>query len=82
MMTHHPLHGSQRAGLPHWALASGDNAKSPQGIGMANGWKGQPAPHDGGRCRMASRVIGARSRRIAWPSTRSCKGDAFWGHPG
>ena len=30
-ITRNPLHGSQRAGLPHWALASGDNAKSPQG---------------------------------------------------
>ena len=24
-----PLHGSQRAELPHWALALGNNAKSP-----------------------------------------------------
>src|SRR5947208_15268231 len=29
-----PLHGSGRAALPHPALASGDDAKSPQGIGM------------------------------------------------
>jgi hypothetical protein len=43
MIAHNPLHGSQRAGLPHWALASGDNAKSPQGIGMSNAWRGQPA---------------------------------------
>ena len=46
MITHNPLHGSQRAGLPHWALALGDNAKSPQGIGMANAWRGQPAPNE------------------------------------
>src|SRR3990170_1656016 len=46
MITHNPLHRSQRAGLPHWALASGDNAKSPQGIGMANAWRGQPAPDE------------------------------------
>ena len=42
MIAHNPLHGSQRAGLPHWALASGDNAKSPQGIGMAYARRGQP----------------------------------------
>src|SRR5216684_1808478 len=46
MIAHNPLHGSQRAGLPHWALASGDNAKSPQGIGMANAGRGQPAPKE------------------------------------
>src|SRR5712691_3853217 len=43
MIAHNPLHRSQRAGLPHWALALGDNAKSPQGIGMANARRGQPA---------------------------------------
>ena len=46
MIAHNPLHGSQRAGLPHWALASGDNAKSPQGIGMSNARRGQPAPNE------------------------------------
>src|SRR3990172_12371043 len=46
MIAHNPLHRSQRAGLPHWALASGDNAKSPQGIGMANARRGQPAPNE------------------------------------
>src|SRR5881409_3070151 len=37
-----PLHGSGRAVLPHPALASGDDAKSPQGIGMTNARRGQP----------------------------------------
>ena len=37
-----PLHGSGRAALPHPALALGDNAKSPQGIGMTNARSGQP----------------------------------------
>ena len=32
MVTHDPLHGSGRAALPHPALASGDDAKSPQGM--------------------------------------------------
>jgi hypothetical protein len=42
MIAHNPLHGSQRAGLPHWALASGDDAKSPQGIGVTYARRGQP----------------------------------------
>src|SRR5713101_7969737 len=37
-----PLHGSGRAGLPHPALASGDDAKSPQGIGVTYARRGQP----------------------------------------
>ena len=37
-----PLHGSGRAVLPHPTLASGDDAKSPQGIGMRNARRGQP----------------------------------------
>src|SRR6266571_2511239 len=43
MVTHNPLHGSGLAGLPHPALASGDNAKSPQGIRMTNTRWRQPA---------------------------------------
>jgi len=46
MIAHSPLHGSQRAGLPHWALASGDDAKSPQGIGVSNARGGQPTPDE------------------------------------
>src|SRR3970040_861680 len=37
-----PLHGSGRAALPHPALASGDNAKPPQGIRVTNARRGQP----------------------------------------
>ena len=43
MIAHSPLHRSRRAGLPHRALASGDNAKPSQGIGMSNARRGQPA---------------------------------------
>ena len=42
MIAHSPLHGSQRALLTHWALASGDDAKSPQRIGVANAGRGEP----------------------------------------
>src|SRR4029453_2270093 len=46
MIAHSPLHRSQRAGLPHWALASGDNAKAAQGIGVGNTRGGQPTPEE------------------------------------
>ena len=38
-----PLHRSQRAALPHWAPTSGDDAKSPQGIGMTDAGRRQPS---------------------------------------
>lgn len=34
--TDHPLHRSQRAVLPHWALASGHNEETLLGIGVAD----------------------------------------------
>ncbi len=43
MVAHHPLHGSGRAGFPHPALASGDDAKPPQGIRMTDASRRQPA---------------------------------------
>jgi hypothetical protein len=41
-VTRNPLHGSGRAGLPHPALASGDDAKSPEGIGVTDARRRQP----------------------------------------
>ena len=41
-ITEHPLHGSQRAQLTHWALASGHNAKSPQRIGVTDTGRRNP----------------------------------------
>src|ERR1700739_4276652 len=43
MVTHNPLNGSGRAELPHPALASGNDAKSAQGIGVTGAGRGQPA---------------------------------------
>ena len=43
MVAHSPLHRSQRALLTHWAPASGDDAKSPQRIGVANAGRWQPS---------------------------------------
>src|SRR5216683_2483665 len=42
MVAHHPLHGSGRAGFPHPALASSDDAKPPQRIGMTDAGRRQP----------------------------------------
>src|SRR5437016_10960948 len=38
-----PLHRSGRAALPHPAPASGDNAKSPQGIRVSDARRWEPA---------------------------------------
>src|SRR5437588_12733570 len=49
MVAHNPLHRSGQADFPHPALASGDDAKSPQGIGVTDAGRGQiaadEAPH-------------------------------------
>ena len=46
MVAHNPLHGSGLAGFPHPALASGDDAKSPQGVGVTDAGRGQPAVNE------------------------------------
>src|SRR6266851_4400704 len=43
MVAHNPLHGSGRAGFPHPALASGDDAKAAQGIGVTDADRRPPA---------------------------------------
>src|SRR5579863_9774522 len=43
MITHNPLHRSVRAAFPHTAPTSGDDAHSPQRIGVANGGGRKPA---------------------------------------
>jgi len=45
-ITEHPLHGSGRADFPHPALASGDGAKPPQGIGMTHASRRRLAVHE------------------------------------
>ena len=42
-MAHNPLHGSGRAAFPHPVLALGDDAKSPQRVGVENVNRGQIA---------------------------------------
>ena len=43
MIAHNPLHGSGQAGFPHPALALGEDAHAPQGIGMTEGRHRKPA---------------------------------------
>jgi hypothetical protein len=43
MFAHNPLHGSGQAGLPHPALALGEDAQAAQGIGMTDARQRQPA---------------------------------------
>ena len=43
MIARNPLHGSGQAGLPHPALALGEDAHAAQGIGMTDGRHRQPA---------------------------------------
>jgi len=46
MITHNPLHRSVRAAFPHTAPASGEDAHSPQRVGMANGGGRKPAVNE------------------------------------
>jgi len=70
MVAHDPLHGSQRAGLPHWALASGDDAHAAQGIRMAYVGRRQPQldepahPLPGDEARLAA----SRQRTLPEPA--------------
>jgi hypothetical protein len=43
VIAHNPLHGSGVAAFPHPALALGDDAGAPQGIGMTDRRQRQPA---------------------------------------
>jgi hypothetical protein len=86
MVAHNPLHRSQRAGLPHWALTSGNDAKAPEGIGVTNARRGQPAveqplhplPGD------TARVTAPRERTLPEPRhlvAKHVQRRAVHGHP-
>jgi len=63
----HPLHRSGRADFPHPALASGDDAKSPQGIGMTHAGRRQPAVDEPPHPVPAYAAVLAPSRQRAMP---------------
>ncbi len=47
LVTQRPPHRSERAALPHSALASGDDAKAYQRIRMTNTGRRKPPVHEG-----------------------------------
>ena len=71
MITPDPLHGSGRAGLPHPALASGDNAQALQRIGMIDTQRRQPEVDESAHSvPIHAAVLAApRQRAVSEPAT-------------
>src|SRR6266849_796541 len=67
MVAHNPLHGSGRAGFPHPALASGDNAEAAQGIRMMDARRGQPAVNNPPHAVPAHAAVLTAPRQRAMP---------------
>src|SRR6202158_3273334 len=65
MVAHNPLHRSGRAAFPHPALASGDDAKTAQRIGMTYACKRKPA------CEQAPHTVPANATVLAAPAQRA-----------
>src|SRR5882762_9197744 len=66
-ITHDPLHGSGRAGLPHPALALGDNAHAAQRIGMTDRRQRQPASDEAPHSVPENPAVLAPPRQRAMP---------------
>ncbi len=66
MFAHNPLHGSG-AGFPHPALTLGDDARAPQGIGMADGRRRQPASDEAPHAIPEYAAVLAAPRQRAMP---------------
>jgi hypothetical protein len=86
MVAHNPLHRSGQAAFPHPALASGDDAKSPQGIGVADTGRRQPAvnepPHSVPE--HAAVLAPARQRTVPEPTdleSKEVQRRSVHGHP-
>ena len=67
MVAHNPLNGSGRAGLPHPALASGDDAEAAQWVGMTDADRGQPAVYESQHTVPSKAAILATPRQRAVP---------------
>jgi hypothetical protein len=67
MFAHNPLHGSGQAGLPHPALALGDDAHAAQGIGMTDGRRRQPASDEAPHAIPKDAAFVAAPRKRAMP---------------
>src|SRR5579885_360664 len=70
MVAHNPLHGSGRAGFPHPALASGDDAHAAQRKRMIETRQRQPAGHETPQALQgdAASLVTARKRSIPKPA--------------
>src|ERR1700746_2021069 len=67
MIAHNPLHGSGQAGLPHPALALGEDAQAAQGIGMTDGRQRQPASDEAPHAIAKDATFLAAPRQRAMP---------------
>ena len=73
MVAHDPLHRSGRAGFPHPALALGDDAKPPQGIGVTHAGRRQPAGDEPPHPVPAHAAVLTPARQRAMPETAHLK---------
>ena len=72
MIAHNPLHGSGRAGLPHPALALGNDAHAAQRIGMTDSGRRQPAVDE------APHTIPEDATVLAAPRQRAMPEPPYW----
>jgi taurine dioxygenase len=70
-MARNPLRRSQRAELPHWARALGDDAEPRQGIGVTDARRRQPALKEPPHPLQVSRAVWLRRRSVRSQSRRS-----------
>ena len=73
MVTHNPLHRSGRAGFPHPALASGDDATAAQRIGMTDAGRRQPAVNQPPHAVPGHAAVLAPTRERAMPEAADLK---------
>jgi len=67
MVAHNPLHRSGQADFPHPALASGDDAKSPQGVWVTDAGRGEPPVDEPQHSLPENPTVLASSRQGAMP---------------
>src|SRR5215471_14077204 len=85
MVAHNPLNRSGRAGYPHPALASGDNAEAAQGIWVIDAGRGQPAVNQAVHPLPANPAFLAAARERAVPQPGNAEPEevkcgAVYGH--
>ena len=73
MIAHNPLHGSGQAGLPHPALALGNDAHATQRIGVTDSKKRQPAVDEAPHAFPEDATVLAAPRQRAMPESSYLK---------